>query len=54
MTFWHLTNFPNDQTIHQFHDIYTELYLQQIMSDLDGAFSTGVASQQGTLTLPDT
>ena len=51
-----LTNsdFPTDQTFHQFHDIYTELDLHRIMSGFHGAFATGVASQQGTLTLPDT
>ena len=56
MTFWLLTNsdFPTDQTFHQFHDLYTELDLPRIMSGFHGAFATGVASQQGTLTLPDT
>ena len=56
MTFWPLTNsdFPTDETFHQFHDLYTELDLQRIMSGFHGAFATGVASQQGTLTLPDT
>ena len=56
MTFWPLTNsdFPTDQTFHQFHDLYTELDLHRIMSGFNGAFATGVASQQGTLTLPDT
>ena len=43
-----------DQTFHQFHDFYTELDLHRIMSGFHGAFATGVASQQGTLTLPDT
>ena len=54
--FWPLTNsdFPTDQTFHQFHDLYTELDLHRIMSGFHGAFATGVASQQGTLTLPDT
>ena len=42
------------QTFHQFHDLYTELDLHRIMSGFHGAFATGVASQQGTLTLPDT
>ena len=37
-----------------FHDLYTELDLHRIMSGFHGAFATGVASQQGTLTLPDT
>ena len=56
MTFWPLTNsdLPTDQTFHQFHDLYTELDLHRIMSGFNGAFATGVASQQGTLTLPDT
>ena len=56
MTFWSLTNsdFPTNQTFHQFHDLYTELDLHLIMSGFHGAFATGVASQQGTLTLPDT
>ena len=56
MTFWPLTNsdFPTDRTFHQFNDLYTELYLHRIMSGFHGAFATGVASQQGTLTLPDT
>ena len=56
MTFWPLTNsdFPTDQIFHQFHDLYTELDLHRIMSGFHGAFATGVASQQGTLTLPDT
>ena len=56
MTFWPLTNsdFPTDQTFHQFHDLYTELDLHRIMSGFHGAFATGMASQQGTLTLPDT
>ena len=56
MTFWPLTNsdFPTDQTFHQFHDLYTELDLHRIMSGFHGAFAMGVDSQQGTLTLPDT
>ena len=45
---------PTDQTFHQFHDLYTELDLHRIMSGFHGAYATGVASQQGTLTLPDT
>ena len=46
MTFWPLTNsdFPTDPTFHQFHDIYTELDIQRIMSGFHGAFATGVAS----------
>ena len=56
MTFWPLSNsdLPTNQTFHQFHDLYTELDLHRIMSGFHGAFATGVASQQGTLTLPDT
>ena len=56
MTFWPLTNsdFPTEQTFHQFHDLETELDLHRIMSGFHGAFVTGVACQQGTLTLPDT
>ena len=56
MTFWPLTisDFPTDQTFHQFHDLYTELGLHRFTSGFHGAFATGVASQQGTLTLPDT
>ena len=45
---------PTNQTFHQFHDLYTELDLHRILSGFHGAFATGVASQQGTLTLPDT
>ena len=56
MTFWPLTNsdFPTNQTFHQLHDLYTEHDLHRIMRGFHGAFATGVASQQGTLTLPDT
>ena len=56
MTFWRLTNsgFLTDQTFHQFHDFYTELDLHRIIGGFHGTFATGVASQQGTLTLPDT
>ena len=56
MTFWPLTNsdLPTYQTFHQFHDLHTELDIHRIMSGFHGAFATGVASQQGTLTLPDT
>ena len=52
---YNMTNsdFPTDQTFHQFYDLYTELDLHRIMSGFHGAFATGVASQQGTLTLPD-
>ena len=48
------SDLPTNQTFHQFHDLYTELDLHRIMSGFHGAFTTGVASQQGTLTLPDT
>ena len=48
------SDFPTDQTFHQFRDLYTELDLHRIMSGFHGSFATGVASQQGTLTLPDT
>ena len=56
MTFWPLTNsdFLTDQTFHQFHDLYTDFDLHRIMSGFHGAFATSVASQEGTLTLPDT
>ena len=40
--------------LHQFYDIDTELDLYRITSGFHGAFATGVACQQGTLTLPDT
>ena len=53
MTILPLTNsdFPTDQTSHQFHDLDTEL-----VRGFQGAFKTitGVACQQGTLTLLDT
>ena len=35
------------------HDLDTRLNLHRITSGFHGAFATGVASQQGTLTLPD-
>ena len=56
MTFWRLTNsdFPTNQTFHQFYDLDTDFDLHRIMSGCHGAFATGVACQQGTLTLPDT
>ena len=44
---------PTHQSFHQFHDIDTELDLHRITSGFHGAFQTGVACQQGTLTLPD-
>ena len=43
----------NEQTFHQFHDLDTGLDFQRITSGFHGAFATGVASQQGTLTLSD-
>ena len=56
MTFWPLTNsdYPTNQTFHQFHDLDTDFDLHRITSGFHGAFATGVACQQGTLTLPDT
>ena len=48
------SDFPTDQTFHQFHEPYTELDLHRIISGFHGTFATDVASQQGTLTLPDT
>ena len=56
MTFWPLTNsdFSTNQTFHQFHDLDIDFDLHRITSGFHGAFATGVACQQGTLTLPDT
>ena len=56
MTFWPLTNsdFPTNQTFHQFHDLDTDFDLHRITSGFHWAFATGNACQQGTLTLPDT
>ena len=56
MTFWPLTNsdYPTNQTFHQFHDLDTKFDLQRITGGFHRAFATGVACQQGTLTLPDT
>ena len=57
ITFWPLTSygdFPTDQAFHLFHDLETELYLRRITSGFSGSFATGVACQQGTLTLTDT
>ena len=57
MTFWPLTSysdFPTDQTSHQFHNLDTKLDLHRIMSGFHWAFATDMACQQGTLTLPDT
>ena len=56
MTFWPLTSysdFPTDQTFHQFNDLDTGLDFQRITSGFHGSFATGVPSQQGTLTLSD-
>ena len=39
---------------HQFHDLDTKLDLYWITSGVLGAFTTGMACKQGTLTLPDT
>ena len=56
MTFWPLTNsnFPTDQTFHQFHDLDAEFDLHRVLRGFHGAFAMGVACQQGTLTLADT
>ena len=56
MTFWPLTNsdFPTNQTFYQFHDLDTDFDLHRITSGFHRAFATGVACQQGTLTIPDT
>ena len=43
-----------DKTLHQFHDLDTELDLHRITSGFNGACVTGLACQQGMLTLPDT
>ena len=43
---------PN-QTFHQFHDLYTELYLHRLWVVSEEHLQR-VACQQGTLTLPDT
>ena len=48
------SDFPTDQTFRQFHDLDTELDLHRITGGCHGAFATGVACQQGTLTFPDT
>ena len=57
MTFLPLTSysdFPTDQTFHQYDDLDTGLDIHRITSGFHGAFATGVGNQQGTLTLPDT
>ena len=53
MTFWPLTNsdFSTDQTLHQFHDLDTELDPHRIMGGFHGAIAAGVVCQQGTLTI---
>ena len=55
MTFWPLTNsdFPTDQTFHQFNDLYTEFDLHRIMSGIHGAFCmpAGNAYPSGHLVL---
>ena len=48
------SDFSTDQTFHQFRDLCTGLDLHRIMSGFHGAIATGVTSQQGTLSLPDT
>ena len=48
MTFWPSTScsdFPTDQTFHQFHDLCTELNLHWITSCFHWAFATGVTCQ---------
>ena len=56
MIFWSFTysDFPINQTFHQFNDLDTDFDLHRIMSGSHGAFATGVVCKQGTLTLPDT
>ena len=56
MTLWPLNNsyFPTNPTFHQFHDLDTDFDLHRITSVFHGAFATGMAYQQGRLTLPDT
>ena len=54
MTFWTMTSysdFPTDQTFHQFHDLNSELDLHRITSGFYEAFTTDVEWQR---TLPDT
>ena len=53
MTFWPLTSccdFLTDKISHYFHDLDAEHDLHRITSGFHGAFATGVACQQGTLT----
>ena len=57
MTFWPSTSysdFPTNQTFHQFHDLDSKLDLHRIRNGFQGAFATDVACQQGTLTPTDT
>ena len=57
MTFWPSTSysdFPTDQTFHQFHELNIVHDFHRIMSGFYGTFPTGVACKQGALTLPDT
>ena len=48
------SDFPTNQTFHQFHNLAIDFDLHRIMRGFHGAFATGVACQQGTLALPDT
>ena len=45
---------PTDQFFHEFHDLDTQLDLHRIPSGFHEAFATGLACQQGTLTLTAT
>ena len=45
---------PTNKTFHNFHDLDTDFDLHRIASGFHGAFATGMACQQRTLTLPDT
>ena len=57
LAFWPLTSysdFPTDQTFHQFQDLDTKLELHRMTSGSHWSFATGVACQQRTLTLLDT
>ena len=45
---------PNQSDFPPIHDLDTDFDLHRITSGFYGAFATGVACQQGTLTLPDT
>ena len=50
------SDYPTNQTFHRFHDLDNDFDLHRITSGFHGAFATvtGVACQQGTLTLPGT